>query len=544
MANKKKAGREWCGGIISMSVYVSGEGEPYRPEALLWLDSELAVIGTTLGTPGELLTLAAQSLKDAISQPLHGNPHTPARVRVASEELAAVLRSSHPSIEIICAPTPEVDEVAALMREELGEHEELASYLAPGISPALVSSFFKATAQLHRAKPWALFPGDQSVVSVTIERMNVREAVVSIVGQMGQHFGFVFFKSLADHDAFADGALALEEGKPPKGPQHLALNFEPASEVPTELRAEVAQHGWELAATDAYPWLMSVDTDLVPRPAGPEELILAEAISLALPVLLAERSALEAAWAGSTEPVSRTFSVNTYDGPVEVTLRAPFEKVVLRPPFDILADLFELTRDGQPPDPRAVAELEDELVERFEGSPEAEPLTELGNLEVLMDFASEYFGATVATLKPAELREIVFGIFPRKLSIQPSAARGIIDELRAFYAFLKREFGFQPADKCLRVLEGDAVTELEAALSNSGNFGMAKSLLMAGAEAGFDMRTKQGIDAWMREVSSKPLPASFRLPGFAAPDRTAERHAERAQKKQKKAARKARKRNR
>lgn len=536
MAKKKKVGREWCGGIISMPAS--------QPEALVWLDSELALLGTTLGRPGDVLTLAAQSLTDAISQPMSGKPHTPTRVRVASEELAAVLRSSHPTIEIVCAPTPELDEVAALMREELGVGEEPASYLAPDIGPDQVSAFFRATAQLHRAKPWAVFPGDQSVVGVTIEKLNAREAAVSIIGQMGEHFGFVFFRSLEDHDAFADGGLAIEEGDEPKLPPHLALNFEPSSEVPPELRAEVAQHGWELADPDAYPWVVSVGTDLVPHPGGTEEHTLVEAISLALPQLMKEQSALEAAWAGSAEPVSRTFTVNTHAGAVEVTLRAPFEKVVLRPPFDVLADLEELTRDGEPPDFEALGALEGELLKRFERSPEAESLSELGNVDVLMDFAGEYFGVTVATLTPAELKEIVFDIFPRKLSIEPSSARGMIEELRAFYAFLKREFGFELADGCLRVLAGDAVTKLEAALGNSANFGMAKSLVMAGAQAGFDVSTKQGLEAWMREVSSKPLPAPPRLPGIAAPKRTAERQAERAQKKQKKAARKARKRNR
>lgn len=527
-----------------MPSYVSGEGEPYRPETLVWLDGEFAVLGTTLGRPGEVLALAARSLNDAITRPMHGKPHTPARLRVASEELAAVLRSSHPSIEIVCAPTPEVDEVAALMREKLADPgDDEASYLAPDITPEQVSSFFNATAQLHRAKPWDVFPGSQNAIAVTIEKLNVREAALSIIGQMGQRFGFVFFSSLADHDAFANGGVALQDGDKPKLPQHLALNFERSSEVPAELRAEVAQHGWELADPDAYPWLMSVDTDLVPRPGGTEEHTLAEAISRALLSLLAQRAALEAAWAGSTEPVSRTFSVNTHAGAVEVTLRAPFEKVVPRPPFDVLADLFELTRNGESPEAEERAPLEEELLRRFDTSPEAASLSEFGACQLVMDYAADYFGATIATLKPAELREIVFGIFPRKVSIEPSAARGLVEELRGFYAFLKRQFDFRPADACLQVLAGDAVTKLEAALSDSGKFGMAKSLLMAGHQAGFDMRTQEGIGAWMREVSSKPLPASVRLPGFAAPDRTAERDAERAQKKQKKAARKARKRN-
>lgn len=33
-ARKKRTEIEWVGGIVSMPMYVTGEGEPYRPEAL------------------------------------------------------------------------------------------------------------------------------------------------------------------------------------------------------------------------------------------------------------------------------------------------------------------------------------------------------------------------------------------------------------------------------------------------------------------------------------------------------------------------------
>ena len=85
--------------------------------------------------------------------------------------------------------------------------------------------------------------------------------------------------------------------------------------------------------------------------------------------------------------------------------------------------------------------------------------------------------------------------------------------------------------------------KLAAALSDKSNFGMAKSLFMGGAAAGFDMSTQKGVDAWMQQVSSKPLPDSFPLP-FGVPARPATRADPSAKKKQRKAAKKARKRNR
>jgi hypothetical protein len=49
---------------------------------------------------------------------------------------------------------------------------------------------------------------------------------------------------------------------------------------------------------------------------------------------------------------------------------------------------------------------------------------------------------------------------------------------------------------------------LEPALSDTSKSGMAKSLFMGGREAGFDMGSKEGIEAWMRAMQSGPLPPS------------------------------------
>jgi hypothetical protein len=94
------------------------------------------------------------------------------------------------------------------------------------------------------------------------------------------------------------------------------------------------------------------------------------------------------------------------------------------------------------------------------------------------------------------------------------------------------------------VLGGDAVKKLEAALSDPSKFGMAKSLVMGGREAGFDMDSKEGIEAWMRVMQSQPLPASVRLPPLVSLARPQDKTVARAKKNARKAARKARKKNR
>lgn len=543
-ATKKRSGVEWVGGMLTMPAYVTGEGEPYRPETILWIDGESAVLGHAVGRPGESLELACESLRQTIAQPMVGRPHTPDRVRVASPDLAAALRAGQPEIEVVCAPTPEIDAIVAALRERLNDAAETEqSYLSPDVSPAAMAAFFRAAAALFRAKPWKTVPSDLNLFSVSIEKLGVTDAALSVIGQMGESLGLILFSGIDDFEAYLEAADAMELGEEPTMPPHFALNFERGAELSAALRKEIADHHWDVAGGDAYPWLVAVDEDLVARPPTAEEVRIAEAIALALPKALAEEPALLAAWNGG-EAVARTLVVATHAGDVEVSLRVPYEQEPgeAAAPYDVLAQLFELGQGDDELDSEARSPPEDELVRRFVASPEAKSLTEVHACRFVMDFAADYFNATIATLGPRELRELVFDIIPRKVSDDASAAKWIIEELRAFYAFLKREFSLEQADACLRVLGGGAVKKLEAALSDTSKFGMAKALFMGGREAGFDMDSKAGIEAWMRATQGQPLPASVRLPSLGSSARPQAQG--RAKKSARKAARKARKKSR
>ena len=540
---------EWIGGTAAMPAYITGEGAPFRPEALFWMGADGAVLGSTVAAPGELLPMASESLQSTIEQPMSGRPHSPTRVRVASTELADVLRVGHPGIDVTCGPTPELDDMVALMHEQLSEDEATQrSYLSPDIEPDTMASFFNAAAALFRAKPWKIVPDDQTLFSVTIEQLEVRDAAMSVIGQMGQSLGLILFSGVDGFEAYLDAADAMERGEEPEMPPHFVLNFERGAELAPELRKEVAEHQWEIAAPNAYPWLVAIDEELVARPPTSEEVSIAEAIAVALTHMTAEKKALRAAW-DHDEPMSRTLSVNTYRGEIDVTLCTPYMRTSIEfdASPDILADLAALAQDDDEIDAHARQALDDELVRRFTASPEAKNLEMIGNCRLVMDYAALYMSATIATLDASELSEVLFKIIPRKVSVEASEARAIVEENRALYTFLKREFGLEQADACLRVLGGSAVEKLEAALSDTSNFGMAKSLFMAGGEAGFDMQSQEGIDAWMQSIQGKPLPPSISLPGVDAPRASSKKAAKKAAKVDKdkrKAARKARKKNR
>jgi hypothetical protein len=265
-----------------------------------------------------------------------------------------------------------------------------------------------------------------------------------------------------------------------------------------------------------------------------------EALCRALALLMREAPALRAAWLEGAPALQRTVTLPAQHGDVEVALGTLVRR---REPADPISGLLELELDGEDIDPEDRAPIEQALLAQFVASPEGSGCAPGGNCALVMDLAADYLGCTIAGLDATGLREVLFEILPRKVSIEPDAAPGIVAELRAFYEFLKRAYGFSGADACLRVLRGDAARKLQAALSDSSRFGMAKSILMAGRESGFDMGTQEGLDAWMRSMQGKPLPASVRLPPVGMSSATPAKRAK-AKKNKRKSARAARRKNR
>jgi hypothetical protein len=95
------------------------------------------------------------------------------------------------------------------------------------------------------------------------------------------------------------------------------------------------------------------------------------------------------------------------------------------------------------------------------------------------------------------LDEILFEIFPRKVSVPAEAAPEIIRELAAFFTFLAREFKLPNAAQCLQVLDERATRRLAKELANPANFGMAKAFVMQGQQQGFDISSEEGLNQWM-----------------------------------------------
>ncbi len=174
--------------------------------------------------------------------------------------------------------------------------------------------------------------------------------------------------------------------------------------------------------------------------------------------------------------------------------------------FDIHQSIY--TEDGDW-DEELTYDYREGLVEAFAESPEGREYMEVhgpvGWSASMLDFAFDYLGVTPPEMSLRDLREIVYELFPRKVSVEAEAAGEIIEELQAFWRFVEREYGLPQASEFSEELDEEAETALHRELSDPSNFGMAKSFFMVGEQAGFDMISQEGTDRFTTSYNAALL---------------------------------------
>ena len=185
--------------------------------------------------------------------------------------------------------------------------------------------------------------------------------------------------------------------------------------------------------------------------------------------------------------------------------------------FDINQKVFN--QHGELVEKKSI-QYREQLLHSFEESPEFQALLdegiEPGWTSMLLDFGIDYLAVTPPQMTPASLREILFELFPRKVTADAEEAPGVIRELHAFWEFLQREFHLENASAILKVLNDSAARRLKEEMNNPANFGMAKSLMMMGLERGFDMTSEEGIEQWVNTYNTELASGGPRvpIPGF------------------------------
>ncbi len=175
--------------------------------------------------------------------------------------------------------------------------------------------------------------------------------------------------------------------------------------------------------------------------------------------------------------------------------------------FDINEAVFD--EQGMYLEEKAVR-YEHALMEQFAASPEGQAVsqegTELGWAGAMIHYAINYPGVTPPRMTVSDLEEVIYDLFPRKVITERGDGAEIIQELRAFWLFLERVYQLPQAKLMLARLTPQAARRLERALQEPTNFGMAKSFVMMGMHAGFDMESPEGMQAWVKTYNATVAP--------------------------------------
>lgn len=166
--------------------------------------------------------------------------------------------------------------------------------------------------------------------------------------------------------------------------------------------------------------------------------------------------------------------------------------------FDVMTSV-EDTESGEIDD-ELLGNYIDAITEEFSESPEFLELSDEPQLHYLfpyLEYAASYTGETVGTMTLGSSNEVLFDVFPRKVTMDASEASTVICEIRAFWRFIDRTRGLPVAAEIVAQLDTDAETELEELLGDESNFGMAKSFFALGKQQGFDMTTQSGMNQFM-----------------------------------------------
>ncbi|ASJ72827.1 hypothetical protein [Granulosicoccus antarcticus] len=482
--------REWIGGLIDAPRFITDEpGAPYRPQMFMWLNDIGQVIRIELMGPENLELDLPQELEMAINEPAIGPAGAPSHIRMSDARHIEILKASFPSIHFECAPTPELARLQSIMQKDMALSKPM-TYSATGAGAEAIGEFFDAAALLYRAKPWSLIPHDQSLISVSIEAMGVKHAALSVIGQMGQHFGILLFDQLVQYERYMLMDDALSRGVEPDSPPHTFLSFDPAKEIEADIRKDISSHGWKVANTKAYPVLMAPAEGRTMRPITPRDITLFNTLARSLVYALSNKDFIASHTGASPTRIEQT--LQTDSGPMTIVLEAPFpyEQVMHEngASDSLFARLITMERTSDEMDWELHDALSTELQDKYQASPEAKAIDVAASVSTLiMSFSFNYLDCTVATLRPVDLEQILYEIIPQKVMMPASEAINMIDDARAFFSFLKRAYQSEHADRCLSILTDDAATRMAAAMKNPNLFGMGKSALSEGTGFPFDL---------------------------------------------------------
>jgi hypothetical protein len=503
------------GGGGGLSAVRSQEGE-ITPEIFVALDPTGKLAFAEPGAAGVAVALGAKRLASLVAakkaKRSKGSAAPTPRVYVADSPLAAELRRHlGTSFEVVVQPTPQIDEAIA----DLTAH--LVARGFPSAAPEMateeaVAAAFRGAKALYDARPWAVVPDEDAAFVIDVPALDVHGCAVTVTGVSGGDLGIHVHPSL---DALlAAEVRPLDAHEPDEGVSFI-VGFRAPKHLPESYVKEIKRAGYAIPSKKLVTLLLRYEGSNVEVVASAHDIVLVEAVTRAIAASLEDGKALVAAWLGEAE-YERTRIVPTSRGGIEVRVA-----VEVLPPAGDVEDIVSALRQRPPPNDSDVLDLE--LYDAFLASPLAEEHSEDVELvHLTMGLFARTFRRSLVSATPQELHEVLFGEYPKKVSLPKEHAGPLLAALRAFVRFLVERGGL--GDELLRELSDAQVPQLEAALGDERRFDPAKRVAMAALAAGVDLSSPEEVERFAAQYTERapgPMPSAKR----AAEDKRAARKA-------------------
>ncbi len=334
-----------------------------------------------------------------------------------------------------------------------------------GLPDDRIARLFSAAAAFYRAAPWSTVSDD---FVFRCQRPGGGGWDCLVLGSAEMGLGLALYARREDIARAIVGA-ASEIGLPAAGGAVLSFTFEDADSIGRAAVREIRSAGWEVAASDAYPVLLSLDT-----PGGgvtSSQFQDLEAALLAIPafvkenhdVLTGEREASSPlVW---THPESGTVVSEEIDfeGPDNVGEALWGRPSELEPSLPrgrgadpAAAILDSVARDDSDLDEDALEAAEekemlivdqfgDRLSAGFHGKPlsDATVMKHTRNVSVFVDFLCRYQEIPLRAATEYDLRVFLYDWFPRKMMVSATNARSLPGSLKRFFEYLAKFEGIE-----------------------------------------------------------------------------------------------------
>ncbi|HEU4585010.1 MAG TPA: SEC-C metal-binding domain-containing protein [Gemmatimonadaceae bacterium] len=328
-----------------------------------------------------------------------------------------------------------------------------------GLPDDRIARLFSAAAAFYRAAPWS------TVSAYTVfrcERPGGGSWDCVVLGDAGMELGLGLYSRREDlaRDIVGD---ASESELPAAGGAALSLTFDDADSLGRAAVREIRSAGWEVAASDAYPVLLSIDT-----PGGgvtSSQFQDLEAVLVTIPAAVRQNhDVLTGEMEGSfplvwTDPESGTIvSVDEIEledpGDIGEALWGIPSELEPSLPQGSGADptatiLDSVARDDSDRDEDALEAAEDRemlIVDRFgdqlsagfHGKPlsDATVMKHTRNVSAFVDFLCRYQGIPLRAATEYDLRVFLYDWFPRKMVVSATDARSLPGSLKRFFSYL------------------------------------------------------------------------------------------------------------